>query len=115
MDESDQLTQTLVGDEEGVTRSPARSLWGVLLARIDEAFPLTCPICGGSMAMVAFITDTPVVRRIFDHIGESSTPPRIAPARGPPEWESEGQAIQQEWASGLKPEPEHEYDQRISW
>jgi hypothetical protein len=34
----------------------ARSRWARLLARIYEAFPLTCPDCGGDMRILAFIT-----------------------------------------------------------
>lgn len=41
------------------------------------------------MRIVAFITKATTVQRILDHIGEPATPPRIAPARGPPEWEED--------------------------
>ena len=39
-------------------RSPAHYLWAVLIARIYEVFPLLCPICGGQMRLIAFITNT---------------------------------------------------------
>ena len=48
-------------------------------------FPLTCPHCSAEMRIIAFITESVVVRAILEHIGEPATPPRIAPARGPPE------------------------------
>ena len=35
------------------------------------------------MRIIAFITDGPAVRDILDHLGESTAPPRIAPARLP--------------------------------
>jgi hypothetical protein len=35
------------------------------------------------MRIIAFITDGPTVRDILGHLGEPTTPPRIAPARGP--------------------------------
>jgi hypothetical protein len=107
--------------EEASHRSPARYLWALLLARIYEAFPLTCPTCGTEMRIVAFITETAPVQRILSHIGEPALPPRIAPARGPPSWEeedSETTFLDEERGTGdplLQPEPEHEFDQRISW
>jgi hypothetical protein len=41
----------------------------VLIARIYEVFPLLCPICGGQMRLIAFITEGTQIRRILDHIG----------------------------------------------
>ena len=107
--------------DEALHRSPARYLWAMLLARIYEAFPLTCPTCGTEMRIVAFITETAPVQRMLSHIGEPALPPRIAPARGPPSWEeedSETTFLDEERGTGdplLQPEPEHEFDQRISW
>jgi hypothetical protein len=34
----------------------AHYLWAVLIARIYEVFPLLCPLCGGQMRLIAFIT-----------------------------------------------------------
>ena len=34
----------------------AHYLWAVLIARIYEVFPLLCPLCGGQMRIIAFIT-----------------------------------------------------------
>jgi len=67
-------------------RSRARYLWVMLLARIYAAFPLTCLQCGAEMRIIAFITEAVDVRAILEHIGEPATPPRIASARGPPDW-----------------------------
>ena len=111
------------GDEpnEAPHRSPARYLWAMLLARSYEAFPLTCPTCGADMRIVAFITEASTVQRILDHIGEPTTPPRIAPARGPPSWEDEdfgGVFLDEDRVTGdplAQPEPDYEYDQRQSW
>jgi len=44
------------------------------------------------MRIIAFITDAPTARDILVHLGEPTTPPRIAPARGPPLWEATGTA-----------------------
>ena len=65
----------------------ARYLWAVLLARIYEALPLICPHCGAEMRLIAAITDKPSIERILSHIGEPRRPPRVTPARGPPECE----------------------------
>jgi len=102
-------------------RSPARYLWAMLLARIYEAFPLTCPTCGTQMPIVAFITEASAIQRILDHIGVPATPPRIAPARGPPLWEEEDSGslrLDEEHSTGdplAHPEPEYEFDQRVNW
>jgi len=97
-------------------RSSARYLWVVLLARIYEAFPLICPMCGAEMRIIAFITEAVDVRKILTHIGEPATPPRIASARGPPEWyEGSGEAsIEAEDDPLVQPEPEYEFDQQVS-
>jgi Putative transposase len=102
-------------------RSPARYLWVVLLARIYEVFPLICPMCGAEMRIIAFITEAVDVRKILSHIGEPAIPPRISPARGPPEWyedpgESAFEAEDETRDDTLaQPKPEYEFDQRISW
>ena len=67
-------------------RSPAHYLWAALIARIYEVFPLLCPVCGGHMRIVAFITQSAEIRQILDHIGDDCEPPRLSPASGPPLW-----------------------------
>lgn len=66
------------------SKSPARYLWAMLLARLCASLPLTCPHCSADMRIVAFITETAPVERILTHIAEPAEPPPIAPARGPP-------------------------------
>jgi hypothetical protein len=104
-------------------RSPAHYLWAALIARIYEVFPLLCPICGGQMRIIAFITHSVEIRQILDHIGVDSEPPRMSPARGPPlwdggdadeEWAEKGQA-EPDWDLAGQPAPGYEVDQRISW
>ncbi len=78
--------------------SPARIRWAVLLARIYEVLPLLCPACGGTMRILAFLTDPPVVSAILLHLepgpprnaccvgsGLPHQRPPISPARGPPQ------------------------------
>jgi hypothetical protein len=57
----------------------------VLLARIYEVLPLLCPACGGSMKILAFLTDPPVLSAILLHLDLPHRPPPLAPARGPPQ------------------------------
>jgi hypothetical protein len=91
----------------------------MLLARIYEALPLSCTICHSQMRIIAFINDAGTVKKILDHIGESTQPPRIAPARGPPLWEAAAAAEQAEndpqWDSSAQSAPEIKFDQRIAW
>ena len=104
-------------DKETASRSPARYLWAMLLARLHEGFPLRCPSCGAPMRIIAFITDTPAIRQILDHIGEPSTPPPLATARGPPGWDSE-ETTQEDPSWGLPPvdpQPDYDHDQSVSW
>ena len=65
----------------------ASRCWALLLARIFECLPLSCPNCGEPMRIVAFVLDGPQVERILAHIGESTTPPAVSPARSPPQQE----------------------------
>lgn len=100
-------------------RAASHYLWAMLLARIYEALPLVCPICQSPMRIIAFITDAGTVRKILDHLGESTLPPCIAPARGPPLWEaamaSEQAGNDPQWDMSVQPMPEFDFDQRIAW
>ena len=97
----------------------------MLLARIYEAFPLSCPICHSQMRIIAFINDTTTLHKILNHLGESAQPPKIAQARGPPLWEAASAAEQvaevfggvgqAQWDSPISPEPPINFDQRIGW
>jgi hypothetical protein len=55
----------------------------VLLACIYEIFPLRCALCGAEMRIIAFITQAPALNTILAHLGEPTTPPELARARGP--------------------------------
>ena len=106
--------------DEAPHRCAARYLRAMLRARIYEAFPLIRPTCGAEMRIVAFITEAPTVQRILEHIAEPAMPPRIAPARGPPPWEEDSRGIflDDERVPGdplAQPEPDDEFDQRVTW
>ena len=47
---------------------------GRLIARTYEIFPLPCPICGGQMCLIAFITEGTQILKILDHIGVDPDP-----------------------------------------
>ena len=58
-----------------------------MIARIYEVRPLLCPLCGGQMRIVAFITHGADIRQILVSLGAVSEPPPISPALGPALWE----------------------------
>jgi hypothetical protein len=86
------MVKVLISIPPDIARVAARAdqaLTGALpVGRFDRphlrGFPLLCPMCGGQMRLIAFITEGAQIRKILDHIGVDSEPPRIAPARGPP-------------------------------
>lgn len=103
-------------------KRPAHYLWAVLIARIYEVFPLLCPICGGQMRIIAFITYSADIRQILNHIGVDAEPPRITPARGAPLWDGcddaqmgEGVDVEPDWDEAIQAAPEDDVDQRVSW
>jgi hypothetical protein len=58
--------------------------WVDLLRRTFAIDVLTCTHCGGPRQVIAFITEPEVVAQILKHLGLPSTPPPLAPCRGPP-------------------------------
>ena len=98
----------------------AHILWAALIARIYEVFPLLCPVCGGQMRIIAFITHSADIRQILDHIGVQTEPPRIAPARGPPLWDRcdvpmrDGVKVEPDGDEAAQPARDFEVDQRVS-
>ncbi len=47
-----------------------------------RGFPLLCPLCGGQMRLIAFITEGTEIRKILEHIGVDSQAPSIALSGG---------------------------------
>jgi hypothetical protein len=95
---------------------PGAYLWALLLARIYEVFPLLCPQCGAELRIIAFVIETPSVSRILESVGEPIDPPRLTPARGPPESPPAGDD-QTPLFDPTEPEPapDFEIDQRVRW
>ena len=106
-------------DEPGPTGTTPRSTssrmhWAQLLARIYEVLPLLCPACGGEMRIISFITLPATVQSILLHLDLPHRPPRVSPARGPPQAELN---LDQSPAFDLaapEPIPEFEFDQSPS-
>jgi hypothetical protein len=61
--------------------------WADLLRRTFGLEP-TCDICGRPMQVVALVTDPDSIARYLTHLGEPTEPPPLAPARGPPYYQS---------------------------
>ena len=91
------------------------------IARIYEVFALVCPLCAGQMRIIAFIIDGAEVRKILEHIGVESGPPRITPARGPPLCDDsdaeveDGADAEPKWDSSAQASPQYRVDRRINW
>jgi hypothetical protein len=62
--------------------------WAQLLRRTFGIDVETCPRCGGRMRLLALVTEPKNVARFLRHLGEPTEPPRRAPARDPPYWQS---------------------------
>ena len=89
--------------DEPIHRRAARYAWTLLLARIDDVFPLRCPKCEGEMRIITFITEATVVRELLRALGAPIAPPTIAPARGPPLWAAMDDAASDAAASDALP------------
>jgi hypothetical protein len=69
--------------EEACPRIPCRG-WAEMIRKVYEVDPLLCPRCGGTMKVIAFLTDYAVVDRIINHLkltfvaSKPPPPPHIA-------------------------------------
>ena len=56
---------------EGLAPARASQTWAMLIKRVYEVDPLTCPHCGGDMKVVAFIEPPQgdVIEKILRHCG----------------------------------------------
>jgi len=88
-DQPPQGTEANPDKPPSAVRRAAARCWALLLARIFECLPLSCPRCREPMQIIAFILERPVIERILTHIGEPTQAPLVWPARGPPKAEME--------------------------
>ncbi len=59
--------------------------WADLLRRVFALDALQCDPCGGRRRVIACVTEPGPVRAILESLGLDPDPPRLAPARSPPE------------------------------
>ena len=53
--------------EEDLPPVPSKG-WAEMIRKVYEVDPMICPKCGGTMKVIAFITEYKVVDRIIDHL-----------------------------------------------
>jgi len=64
------------------TLGPARP------APAPRGFAASCARCGGKMEVIALVRDPQGIARYLRHLGFPTEEPSMAPARGPPFWQS---------------------------
>jgi hypothetical protein len=70
-----------IGEDE-LRRLPAKG-WAEMIRKVYEVDPMVCPQCGGTMKIIAFLTDYAVVDKIINYlkltfVAERPPPPHIA-------------------------------------
>jgi hypothetical protein len=73
------------GAMEHTRNRPPRLTWAGVLRRTFQMDVFACGRCGGRRRVLASLTARQAVRAILEHLGLPSQPPRLAPARGPPQ------------------------------
>ena len=68
--------------EEELRPIPSKG-WAEMIRKVYEVDPMICAQCGGTMKIIAFLTDYAVVDRIIDHlkltfVTERPPPPQMA-------------------------------------
>jgi hypothetical protein len=75
----------------------------------------------GGHSLISFINDGAEIRKILDHIGVESSPPKISKARGPPLWDACDDAEEKEcFDDGADCDigqqgPDDDVDQSVNW
>jgi hypothetical protein len=64
--------------EEEENRIPSQG-WAEMIRKVYEVDPMRCPKCGGTMKVIAFLTDFLVVDRIINHLKLSFVADRPPP------------------------------------
>ena len=59
-------------------RAALRKSWAQLIKRVYQAEPLRCD-CGGSLRVIAFITEHKVIRKILEHLEKRKPDSRAPP------------------------------------
>lgn len=81
-----QLTLEETGPEssEDDSSGKQRMHWARLLKRVFNIDVESCPLCQGRVRIIAAIEEPPVIKKILQHLGLPTSPPRIHGPRGPP-------------------------------
>jgi hypothetical protein len=58
--------------------------WQELLRKAFSIDLESCPRCAGKLRFLALLTEPAALERLLRHLGESTTPPTLEPARAPP-------------------------------
>jgi hypothetical protein len=79
---SEEAASKLIIIEEECPRIPRRG-WAEMIRKVYEVDPLICPQCGGTMKVIAFLTDYTVVDKIINHlklslVAKRPPPPHVA-------------------------------------
>ena len=72
-------------ENESETSKRRRFSWAKLLARVFTIDVETCTSCGGTLRIIAAITERSVIQKILNHLHLPAKPPAPAPARPPPQ------------------------------
>jgi len=67
-----------------------RYSWAELMKRLFLVDVLTCPECGGSRRLLAFILEPSAIEKILRHLNLPTELPRVHPARASPGQEEFG-------------------------
>ncbi len=110
---SGQLDTHFLAGSSGGAPGRRSSRWASLIARIYDVLPLVCPSCGGSMSIIAFITDPVPVRSILTYLDLPTRPPPLSPARAPPQGLFEFDQTGGFDPADPEPVPEFELDQSL--
>ena len=62
---------------------PSRLTWAQRLKRAFEFDVTVCPLCGGTLRVIADITDPAIIDKILSHVRQSRAPPTQALSRSP--------------------------------
>jgi hypothetical protein len=83
------------------------------LARIREVFPMLCSGSHGEMRIIFLITLPSTVQDILLHLDLPYRPPRVSPARGPPQADLDLDQSPAFDPAAPEPIPECEFDQSL--
>jgi hypothetical protein len=84
---TDSLKSMASNDKKSHAKKPNRIPWAKLLKRVFDIDITFCPKCRGKVRIISAIEDLAVISKILNHLGLPPTPPRLHPARGPPDCE----------------------------